>query len=71
MVFNTEEQIEYAAAMLTLEPGDLLATGTPSGVGQGRGEFLQAGDIVETEVEGLGKQRNRVVAGSSAYEGGR
>ena len=71
MVFNTEEQIEYAAAMLTLEPGDLLATGTPSGVGQGRGEFLKAGDIVETEVEGLGKQRNRVVAGSSAYQGGR
>ncbi len=67
MVFNTEEQIEYASAMLTLEPGDMLATGTPAGVGQGRGEFLKAGDIVETEVEGLGRQKNRVVAGSAAY----
>jgi 2-keto-4-pentenoate hydratase/2-oxohepta-3-ene-1,7-dioic acid hydratase in catechol pathway len=68
MVFNTAEQIEYASRMLTLESGDLFATGTPSGVGQGRGEFLKAGDVVECEVEGLGRQRNRVVAGNANYQ---
>jgi 2-keto-4-pentenoate hydratase/2-oxohepta-3-ene-1,7-dioic acid hydratase in catechol pathway len=67
MIFGTAEQIEYASRMLTLEPGDLFATGTPSGVGQGRGEFLKAGDVVECEVEGLGRQRNRVVQGDAAY----
>jgi 2-keto-4-pentenoate hydratase/2-oxohepta-3-ene-1,7-dioic acid hydratase in catechol pathway len=67
MIFGTAEQIEYASRMLTLEPGDLFATGTPSGVGQGRGEFLKAGDVVECEVEGLGRQRNRVVQGAAEY----
>jgi 2-keto-4-pentenoate hydratase/2-oxohepta-3-ene-1,7-dioic acid hydratase in catechol pathway len=70
MIFNTAEQIEYASRMLTLEPGDLFATGTPSGVGQGRGEFLTAGDLVECEVEGLGRQRNRVVQGDDGYRSG-
>jgi 2,4-diketo-3-deoxy-L-fuconate hydrolase len=67
MIFSTAEQIEYASRMLTLEPGDLFATGTPSGVGQGRGEFLEPGDVVECEVEGLGRQRNRVVQGHAEY----
>jgi 2-keto-4-pentenoate hydratase/2-oxohepta-3-ene-1,7-dioic acid hydratase in catechol pathway len=67
MIFGTAEQIEYASRMLTLEPGDLFATGTPSGVGQARGEFLKAGDVVECEVEGLGRQRNRVVQGTAEY----
>jgi 2,4-didehydro-3-deoxy-L-rhamnonate hydrolase len=67
MIFGTAEQIEYASRMLTLEPGDMFATGTPSGVGQGRGEFLKAGDVVECEVEGLGRQRNRVVQGAAEY----
>jgi 2-keto-4-pentenoate hydratase/2-oxohepta-3-ene-1,7-dioic acid hydratase in catechol pathway len=67
MTFNTEEQIAYAAAMLTLEPGDMLATGTPAGTGQERLEFLKPGDVVETEVVGLGRMRNRVVAGSGEY----
>ena len=67
MIFGTAEQIEYASRMLTLEPGDMFATGTPSGVGQGRGEFLEAGDVVECEVEGLGRQRNRVVQGTDEY----
>lgn len=67
MTFNTEEQIEYAARMLTLEPGDMIATGTPAGTGQERLEFLKDGDVVETEVVGLGRQRNRVVAGTEEY----
>jgi 2,4-didehydro-3-deoxy-L-rhamnonate hydrolase len=61
MIFSPDEQIEYASAMMTLEPGDLFFTGTVSGVGQGRGEFLRPGDVVECEVMGLGKQRNSVV----------
>lgn len=62
MTFGIEEQIEYASSMMTLLPGDVIATGTPAGTGQERGEFLKEGDIVETEVESCGRQRNRVVA---------
>lgn len=62
MIFSPEEQIEYFSHMLTLEPGDIFATGTPSGVGTAKGKFLKAGDVVEAEIEGLGRQRNRVVA---------
>jgi 2-keto-4-pentenoate hydratase/2-oxohepta-3-ene-1,7-dioic acid hydratase in catechol pathway len=61
IIFTPEEQIEYASRTLTLESGDVIAAGTIAGVGQGMGQFLAAGDIVETEVTGLGKQRNRVV----------
>jgi 2-keto-4-pentenoate hydratase/2-oxohepta-3-ene-1,7-dioic acid hydratase in catechol pathway len=48
----------------TLEPGDIIATGTPEGVGFARKppEFLAAGDVVECEVEGIGRLRNAVVA---------
>lgn len=62
MIFSPEEQIEYCSHLMTLEPGDIFATGTPSGVGTAKGKFLKEGDIVEAEVEGLGRQRNRVVA---------
>jgi 2-keto-4-pentenoate hydratase/2-oxohepta-3-ene-1,7-dioic acid hydratase in catechol pathway len=62
MTFGIEDQIAYASAMMTLEPGDVFSTGTPAGTGQERLEFLKAGDLVETEVEFCGRQRNRVVA---------
>lgn len=62
MTFGIEEQIEYASRMMTLLPGDMLATGTPAGTGQERGEFLREGDIVETEVQFCGRQRNRIIA---------
>ncbi len=62
MVFSPEEQIEHCSNLITLEPGDVLSTGTPEGVGHGRGVYLKAGDVVEAEVEGLGAQRNNVVA---------
>lgn len=62
MTFGMEAQIEYAAAMLTLQPGDVFATGTPAGTGQERLEFLKAGDMVEVEVDGCGRQRTPVVA---------
>lgn len=67
MVFSIEDQIAYAARMVTLEPGDTFATGTPAGTGQERLEFLAAGDLVETEVEHCGRQRNQVTAGNSEY----
>jgi 2,4-didehydro-3-deoxy-L-rhamnonate hydrolase len=70
MVFSIEDQIEYGSKMMTLEPGDVFATGTPAGTGQERLEFLKAGDIIETEVQGLGRQRNKVVAGTADYGAG-
>ena len=67
MTFTPEEQIEYLSSIVTLQPGDLIATGTPSGVGFGRGEYLKAGDVMEAEVEGLGRQRTPVVAEAPAH----
>lgn len=63
MVFSVRKIISILSCGLTLEPGDIIATGTPSGVGFARNppEFLKAGDVMETEVEGVGMLRNRVV----------
>lgn len=55
MVFDIPHLIEYVSAIMTLEPGDLIATGTPDGVGP-----LEAGDVVEVEVTGVGTVRNPV-----------
>jgi len=63
MIFTIAETIAWISQFLTLEPGDVIATGTPSGVGSASGTFLQAGDIVEVEVAGLGVLKNTVVAG--------
>jgi 2-keto-4-pentenoate hydratase/2-oxohepta-3-ene-1,7-dioic acid hydratase in catechol pathway len=63
MIFPVDVIIEWLSKGLTIEAGDIIATGTPEGVGMGRTpqEFLQNGDIVETEVEGIGVLRNRIV----------
>ena len=61
-IFTPEEQIEYASNILTLESGDIFSCGTCGGVGQGTNTFLKAGDVMETEIESLGKMRNRFVA---------
>jgi 2-keto-4-pentenoate hydratase/2-oxohepta-3-ene-1,7-dioic acid hydratase in catechol pathway len=62
MIFPVATIIEWLSKGLTLEAGDVIATGTPSGVGMGRTpqEFLQQGDVVETEIEGIGVIRNRI-----------
>ena len=62
MIFPIATIIEWLSKGLTLEPGDIIATGTPEGVGMGRTpqEWLNDGDVVETEVEGIGVMRNRV-----------
>jgi len=45
---------------MTLLPGDIIATGTPAGVGASKGRFLREGEVVEVEVDGLGAVSNRV-----------
>jgi len=55
MIFSTAEQVAHLSSLATLHPGDLVLTGTPAGVGAGRNEFLQPGDRVEIEIEGLGR----------------
>src|ERR1041385_7725496 len=61
-IFTPEEQIEYASNILTLNTGDIFVCGTCGGVGQGTHTFIKVGDVMETEVEGLGKMRNKFVA---------
>ena len=61
MVTGIAELIAAASATVTLEPGDVIATGTPAGVGYPRGEFLQPGDEVLVEIDGVGALRNPVV----------
>jgi 5-carboxymethyl-2-hydroxymuconate isomerase len=63
MIFSVAQLISFLSQGMTLEPGDLLVTGTPHGVGfkMNPPRFLVPGDVVEVEVEGLGKLRNPVV----------
>jgi 2,4-diketo-3-deoxy-L-fuconate hydrolase len=65
LIFPIAELIEFVSSWATLEPGDLIFTGTPSGVGDSREppRYLRAGNVVETEIEGLGAMRNTCVAG--------
>lgn len=62
LIFKIPEIIEFLSASITLEPGDVVATGTPPGVGFARKPpvFLKDGDIAEVEIEGLGILRNKV-----------
>lgn len=60
MIFSVAEQISYLSSILTLRPGDLIATGTPDGVGMGTGEFLNCGDIVTAAVEKVGAITNPI-----------
>jgi len=57
MVFNVSTLIAYISSIMTLEPGDIMFTGTPAGVGE-----LKNGDVVDVEIEGLGKLSNRIKA---------
>ena len=63
MIFSVRQIIAELSCGMTLEPGDIIATGTPSGVGFARNppEFLKPGDVMEAEVEGVGMLRNAVV----------
>jgi len=64
MIFGVKKLVSYLSQFMTLHPGDIITTGTPSGVGMGRNPpvFLRAGQTVRLSVEGLGEQQQRVVA---------
>jgi 2-keto-4-pentenoate hydratase/2-oxohepta-3-ene-1,7-dioic acid hydratase in catechol pathway len=62
LIFGVAELIAYLSAICTLEPGDLIFTGTPAGVGAVRGTFLAPGDTITTTIEGVGTLVNRCVA---------
>jgi 2-keto-4-pentenoate hydratase/2-oxohepta-3-ene-1,7-dioic acid hydratase in catechol pathway len=61
MLHGVPALVAYASSRLALQPGDLLATGSPAGNGAHYGRFLRAGDLMEGEITGLGVQRNRCV----------
>jgi 2-keto-4-pentenoate hydratase/2-oxohepta-3-ene-1,7-dioic acid hydratase in catechol pathway len=62
MVFSCAEIVSYVSRFMTLLPGDVICTGTPQGVGMGRGRFLAIGDRLRLAVDGLGEQQQTVVA---------
>lgn len=61
MICTVAELVSAASEVVTLEPGDVIPTGTPSGVGAGRGISLRAGDLIRTTIDGLGTLENAVV----------
>jgi len=64
MIFGVRTLVSYVSRFMTLQPGDLITTGTPPGVGMGRKPaplYLKAGDTIDLGISGLGKQRQRVV----------
>ena len=64
MIFSVAESISYISQLMTLKPGDIISTGTPEGVGFKRNPpfFLHPGDIVEVEIEKIGRLRNPVIS---------
>ena len=63
MIFGVAQIVSYLSRFMTLEPGDIIATGTPAGVGIGFDppKFMVSGDVIEISITGLGSQRNRIV----------
>jgi 2-keto-4-pentenoate hydratase/2-oxohepta-3-ene-1,7-dioic acid hydratase in catechol pathway len=68
MIFGVKTLVSYISQFMILEPGDVITTGTPPGVGMGKKPsiFLKAGDTMSLEIEGLGRQAQRVVAHGQA-----
>lgn len=66
MIFNIAEQIAYLSGIVTLRGGDLIATGTPTGVGMGRGVYLKPGDVMVASIEQIGSIENHVIAQADA-----
>lgn len=62
MLFSINEMLAYFSTHMKLLPGDLLATGTPPGVGFGKNRFMAVGDVLECGISGLGAQRHEIVA---------
>jgi 2-keto-4-pentenoate hydratase/2-oxohepta-3-ene-1,7-dioic acid hydratase in catechol pathway len=64
MIFKIPALVSCLSMDMTVEPGDIVSTGTPSGIGHSRSPpvYLKAGDLVEVEVEGVGVLRNKVTS---------
>ncbi len=58
MIFPVDQVVSFVSHIMTLEPGDIIATGTPAGVAMAKGDFLEAGDNIECSIEKLGMLRN-------------
>jgi 2-keto-4-pentenoate hydratase/2-oxohepta-3-ene-1,7-dioic acid hydratase in catechol pathway len=70
MIFTVAQIVSYCSRFMALEPGDIIATGTPPGVGLGQKpqpKYLRHGDVVELGIEGLGRQRQEFIAESSPH----
>ena len=65
LIFGVPYLISYLSRFMSLQPGDIISTGTPPGIGMGQTPpvFLRAGNVVRLGVQGLGQQRQRVVGG--------
>lgn len=63
LIFSIPTLVAYLSSICTLQPGDLIFTGTPAGTGVARGRMLQAGDVIRTWAEGIGELRNTCVPG--------
>ena len=63
MIFNTNFILSYLSKFMSLQPGDLVTTGTPVGVGMGMNPqvFLNSGDVIKLNIDGLGTQISKVV----------
>jgi 2,4-diketo-3-deoxy-L-fuconate hydrolase len=61
LIFSVPELVAYASSRVTLDPGDVISTGTPSGVGAGRGIYLNDGDVMTASIAGIGDLTNAVV----------
>jgi 2-keto-4-pentenoate hydratase/2-oxohepta-3-ene-1,7-dioic acid hydratase in catechol pathway len=71
MIYNCFQQVAHLSTAFTLEPGDVIATGTPAGVGAARQPFpdglLKVGDVVRIEIDGIGELRNQVIEEPDGY----
>jgi 2-keto-4-pentenoate hydratase/2-oxohepta-3-ene-1,7-dioic acid hydratase in catechol pathway len=67
MIFPVCELVSFLSQLMTLEPGDLIATGTPSGVGAADGRFLEAGDVLSCRIEKLGELTNTLGAPPESF----
>ena len=68
LIWDEGHMIQYITSIMSLYPGDLISTGTPSGTGMERNEFLKPGDVVEIEIEGIGTLRTPIDTGRGPHQ---
>ena len=63
MIFNVDKIVSYVSKFMSLQPGDIITTGTPPGVGMGMKpqQFLKAGDVLKLNIDNLGEQNSKVI----------